>query len=532
MQGHLPISCDPLRAVGAAVGVAAGVAVPLLCGGDGLSAQANCALGILVGAIAWWACRVLPEYATALLMAVLLVAVAGVPTATVLSAFATPTWWLLLAAFGLGLGMRESGLLRRMALAVLRAFPRTYRAQVLGLLAAGTLIGPLVPSMAVKAAMLAPLSLGISDSLGYERKSRAAEGLFLAMFTGIRNVAPAVVSASIIGYAILGLLPPEVQARFDMLHWLLAMLPWFAVVSLLNYLAIMARYAPGPGREWRERAGGAPGEGASLAGASASVAEDPLGSRPPADASASAPSTSEEPPGHDEPAVPVASRPGATAQEGGAQDPGPLSPKERRMAVIMACCVALWVSEPLHGIASHVVALAALVATIACGVFTKEDFRQGIAWDSLVFIGVAFGLADVFASLGIDEWVVALCGPPMEALAANPFLFVLGIGATTVALRFLIVSETPFANLFMVLMVPIAMAAGISPWVVGATVYAMVSPWFVPYQNVIYLTARSAAGGEMVRQAEMARYCGLYLAISMAGLLASVPYWQWLGLFG
>ena len=149
--------------------------------------------------------------------------------------------------------MRESGLLRRMALAILRRFPRTYGAQVAGLLAAGTLVGPFVPSMAVKAVMLAPLSLGISDSMGYERKSRAAEGLFLAMFTGIRNVAPAVVSASVIGYAILGLLPPEVQAQFDMAHWLMAMLPWFVVVSVLNYLAIMGRYAPRPGKEERAR---------------------------------------------------------------------------------------------------------------------------------------------------------------------------------------------------------------------------------------------------------------------------------------
>ena len=202
----------PLRVAGAVAGIAAGVAVPLLCGFDGLSFQANCGLGILVWAIAWWVCGVLPEYATALLMAVLLMLV-GVPANSVLSAFSTPTWWLLLAAFGLGLGMRESGLLRRMALAILRRFPRTYGAQVAGLLAAGTLVGPFVPSMAVKAVMLAPLSLGISDSMGYERKSRAAEGLFLAMFTGIRNVAPAVVSASVIGYAILGLLRGDVGDR-------------------------------------------------------------------------------------------------------------------------------------------------------------------------------------------------------------------------------------------------------------------------------------------------------------------------------
>ena len=142
-------SQKPLRIVGAILGFAVGAAVPLLCPIDGLTFQATCGLGILLGAIIWWICKVLPEYATALLMAVLFMVVADVPTASVFSAFTTSTWWLLLAAFGLGLGMRASGLLKRMALAILKVFPHTYRAQVMGLLAAGTLIGPFVPSMSV-----------------------------------------------------------------------------------------------------------------------------------------------------------------------------------------------------------------------------------------------------------------------------------------------------------------------------------------------------------------------------------------------
>lgn len=483
-----------MRAIGAVAGVALGAAVPLLCRFDGLSGEALCGLGILLGAIVWWVFRVLPEYATALLMAVLLMAVAGVPASSVFSAFTTSTWWLLLAAFGLGLGMRESGLLKRMALAILNVFPHTYRAQVIGLLAAGTIVGPLVPSMSVKAVMLAPLSMSISDSLGYDRKSKPAEGLFLAMFTGIRNVAPAVVSASIIGYAIRGLLPADVQAQFDMAHWFLAMLPWFVVVSVLNYAAIMLMHAP------RRPRGGSKGPAGAADGAVA---------------------------GESAPEGRAKAAKGVIEHE----DLGPMSVKEKRMAAIMACCVALWVTEPLHALAAHVVALAALVVAIACGIFAKDDFKSGIAWDSLVFIGVVFGLSDVFAQLGIDEWIVQMCGPLVQVLAGNPYLFVLGIGVITVLLRFLIVSETPFANLFMVFMVPMAIGAGINPWVVGATVYAMVSPWFALYQNIIYLTAYYATEGRMVRQAQMAKYCAVYLCISMAGLMVSVPYWQALGLF-
>lgn len=134
-------------------------------------------------------------------------------------------------------------LLARMARAILRLFPATFEMQAAGLIAAGALVEPFIPSLSAKASMLAPLALGISDSMGYERRGKQASGLFLAMFTGIRTVGPAVVSAAIIGYGLMATLPPEVAVRFDMLHWLVAMLPWFALVSILNYIAIVVLYA-------------------------------------------------------------------------------------------------------------------------------------------------------------------------------------------------------------------------------------------------------------------------------------------------
>ncbi len=176
------------------------------------------------------------------------------------------------------------------------------------------------------------------------------------------------------------------------------------------------------------------------------------------------------------------------------------------MACIMVACVVLWAGESALHVPSHVVALGALACMVACGVIDKSDFRSGIAWESLVFIGCALGLANVFAYLGIDMWVVGVCQPLFTALAANPYLFVAGVGLVTVALRFVIVSEMAYLNIFMAFMVPLSLGLGISPWVVGVSVYALVNPWFALYQNPIYL------------------------AICIAGLMASIPYWQGLGL--
>lgn len=503
------------RVLGALGGVAAGVAVCALCGGfgggapaeAGLSQQGAVCLGILSWAIVWWVAGVLPEFATGLLMAGAFVVLGGIPTQTALAAFSTSTWWLLVAAFALGAGMKRSGLMRRMALGIVRRLPRSFAAQAAGIMAAGTLIGPLVPSMAAKASMLAPISMSIGESLGYEPKGRQMQGLFLAMMTGVRNAGPAFISASVTGYALLGLLPTAVQEEFNMLHWLVAALPWLAVVTLLNLGLIIALYRPRAG-EGRRTGAAAEGSRVSDSGQPESCAARVPPAASAEGAAASDPATDRVAPGT------------------------PMSREERRMLAIIVATVILWASQPVHGIPSHAVALVAMVVMVAAGLLDKRSLKADIAWDSLIFIGTVIGLADVFAYAGIDSWVVGAAGPLLGQLAGNPYALLLGIAVSTIALRFVIVSEMAYVNIVMVFLVPLSVSAGISPWVVGFAVYATVHPWFVLYQNPIYLAAFYSVDGAMVRHADMAKYCVLYMLTCVAGLLASVPYWQLLGLLG
>ena len=463
-----------VKRIGCAVlGIVLGVVFAFACPADvGLAEQGIRCLAILILAVVWWVGSVLPTYATAIVMVVLFAVIGGVESSVALSAFTSATWWLLLAAFGLGAGMKGSGLLRRIALAVVRTFPNTFGAQAASLMVAGTIVGPLVPSMAAKVSMLTPLAMGIGDELGYERFGKPMQGLFLAMFCGVRSVAPAVLSASVIGYCLLGLLPADVQARFDMLHWLLAALPWFIVVVVLTYGSIVLLYRP-------------KGEGAS---------KDTK----------------------------------APVQKG--EDLGPMSRREKQMCAIILTTVVLWVAEPLHHVPAHIVALAAFVLVIACGILGKDGLRKDIAWEPLVFVGIAMGLPNVFGEVGIQDWAVQVAGPAFEALAGNPYLFVLGAALITLAVRFLIVSEMAYLNIVMVFLVPLCASVGFNPWVVGFAMYAVITPWFVLYQSATYLAAFYSVDGQMAHHADLAKYCIVYTLICMLALAVSVPYWQWMGL--
>ncbi len=494
---------------GAAGGVALGVALALALPAAGLSAQAAQALGILAWAIVWWVLRIFPEMVTAFIMAALFIAVAGVPIETVFASFSGETWWLLFAAFGLGVGMKESGLTTRIAHVVLSKFPATFKAQAIAIIASGTVIGPLIPSMSAKLAVITPLSFGIGESLGYKPKSREMNGLFLAALTGVRTVGPLFISACVIGYALLAFYPEDVQARFNMVGWFLAALPWFVFVTVANYLAIVFMYGPKDGR----RAGAAAGRGAAEAAGRAETEERP----------AAAERCDAEGGAHASPA--------ADPDRAGKDDLGPMSDAEKRMLAVILATVALWVLEPVHGIPSVVVGLAGVAAFLGLRVCTLREFRAGLNWENLMFIGTAMGLATVFSHTGIDTWVVGLVGPALEHLAFSPFAFVAGIALATVALRFIIASEMAFINIFMAFMAPMAVSLGVNPWVVGFAVYAMVNPWFMMYQNPIYMAAFYSVDGRMVNHAPMAVYCGIYLAICLAGLMLSIPCWSATGVY-
>jgi len=453
------------------LGTAAGICAVLVLP-DALSFSARAALGALVGSIIWWIAGVLPDFMTAMLMAVLFMSVCHVPVQTVFSAFSGSAWWLLMAAFGLSLGVTKSGLMHRISLYVLKIFPCTFAGQVLGLMTVGAVTAPFIPSMSAKSTMMAPLTMEISDSMGFSRKGKAGSGLFLAMLVGLRNPGPLFISASVLGYAFLGQYPAAYAEKYTMAYWLTAALPWFLCVSVLNFLMLLVLFKP----------------------KQAAVFDQQIFRR-------------------------------------ALQTLGPLSRSEKQMLCILIATMALWATESVHGIAAHVVAIAALCVMLACGILDQKQFCTEMNWGPILYIGIVLGLPAVFAYLGIDAWIMELSGGLFARFAADPYLFLLCIGIVTVLLRFVIVSEAALVGVVMAFLVPLSIQLGIQPWIVGFAVYALISPWFFHYQNPVYMAAYYAVDGQFGRHGAMAGYCAVYCLICLAGLMLSVPYWEWMGMY-
>jgi len=459
------------KVIFAVSGVAVSVIVTLLLP-DTLRLDARAALGILAWAIVWWIAGVLPDFVTTMGMGALFVVVCHVPTQTAFSAFSGSSWWLLMTAFGLSLGVTKSGLMHRISLYVLKLFPGTFAGQVLALISVGAVTAPFIPSMSAKTAMMAPLAMEVSDSMGYERKTGAANGLFLAMLVGVRNPGPLFISASVLGYAFLGQYPAEFAETYTMGYWFAAALPWFVCVSGLSFLTIYLLFRP---------------------------------------------------------RIDTAQSTDIVKQE--LEALGEMSGREKKMLFIILITMLLWATESLHGIPSHIVAIAALCMTIAGGVITAKQFSAEMNWGSVLYIGVVLGLSSVFDELGINDWLVSISTSVFYLFSKNPYLLLLCVGGVTVLLRFVIVSEVALVGIIMAFLVPLAVRLDIQPWIIGFAVYALVSPWFFIYQNPVYMAAFYAVDGQMIQRRPVALYCIVYILICLTGLALSIPYWQMIGIY-
>lgn len=455
-----------------ALAVAAGLSIACLPPPDGLGQPAMWVLGLLAWAIVNWMTNVVPDFVCVLVMCSAWVLLDILPFPAAFASFSSPTVWLLIAAMGISVAVSRSGLLARVAVTVMSLAPPSFRGQSLALTLSGLIIGPFIPSTLVKVSIVGAMATDIGEKLGYAPRSKGMAGLWSSMYLGYNQLSPSFLSASFIAYIILGLLPASVQEIFTWSYWFIAMAPWFLLTAIGGFLLIQLHYASGH--------------------------------------------------------TPKLTREDIRAM---AESLGPMSREEKLTLAVLTACLFFWVMERVLSVPAAITAIGGVSILLAFGVISVADFNQRISWNSLFFIGGAINLAGAITTTGIDAWLGTVFGGPMASLISQPYLFVPAVSAAALLARFIIVDITTCYALFIVVLTPFCLDAGMSPWVAAICAYCAVYPYFVKYQNVSFLAAFQSAGGdEKLDHKKLIPFCLTFHAASFLALTACVPYWQMLGL--
>lgn len=438
----------------------------------GLGQSAMWVIGMMLWAIINWITRVIPDFAVLILMCCGWVVLRIMPFDAAFVSFTGTTVWLLVGALGIGVAVTKSGLISRTALYIMKLCAPTYRGQVFAVLMAGLVLSPFIPSTTAKVAVAGALSTDVGEKLGLKDRSPAMTGIWLAMYTGFSLCSPIILSASYFAYMILTLMPIEVQKQFSFGYWLIAMLPWGVFVTLSCFAAIVLLYSPEEKINLKR--------------------ED-----------------------IDEMIKRL----------------GPLSKNEKITLTVIFCCMICWIFEKRLGVPAAIPALFGMSLLLCLGVISKTDYNTKISWSLITFVGSAISLAAVITSVGLDTWIAATTAPLLGGIVSNLYLFLITVSAAIILTRFIIIDPMTCFTLYIVVLSPFCVDAGVSPWVLGICAYTVCQPWFVRYQNINFIIGFTSAGGdEKIDFKQTVVFCFVYNAVAIATLLLSIPYWRYLGL--
>lgn len=363
----------------------------------------------LLAVWAWTSTR-LDDTLVAFLAAIALIVTGVLPATTFFASLGDQTIWLLIGAFVIAAGVSSSGLALRGASQLLR-FARGPRSLFHLTTVALTLTAFAVPATSGRAALAVPVFTAVSSVL--PGRERVVKALALLM--------PTVVLLSAVG-SLLGagahiitdqLLRASGEPGFTFLGWLWLGLPLAVVSSHVACEIILWRFTDRTDRATRLRV-------------------------EPADIERSA-------------STPVT---------------GPLSPVERRAALLLVGAIVLWSTEPLHHLSPALVALLGAVAAVSPGIgcTTFPAAIKRVPWSLLLFLAATLALASALTTTGAATWLSTTALAPISGLgSAGAVVFLLVVIAISTAAHLLIPSRSARSAAIIPVVIALAPSLGVDP---------------------------------------------------------------------
>lgn len=444
---------------------------------EGLSVEAMRYIGIFVCVVGWLLVNAVPDWAAFLTCISAYIVFNVTNFSKAVAPFADTTIWLLIGCMGMSIALISTGLVKRLAFAILSLFPESYRGQIAAFFTAGFVVTPFIPAKIGKGLLMVPVAAAAAKALGYPARSKAATGLFLTIWatTGILSYAFVTGAAPVM--IIIGLMPAEQQGLWTWMQWFLACLPWLLIVGALSIVAILVLYNPK-----KDKAG----------------------------------------------AVYQPQEKGFAKTQLKAM--GPMSRNEIITAVLLIAAVVGWIFGSRIGLGAPVIAMSALAILAILGLVTTQEFVSKIPWDTVVFIGGILSLASLLTELGISRWLAEVMAPLASPIAANPFLYVTIICLLTYIIRLGVVSSIATVVIFMAALGTIAAYMGIDLYVTLFVCLCSTAVWHLKFTNNEFIPLLSAQAGEMCEHNDTMPYNFAYMVINLVACLASVPVWQMMGL--
>ncbi|MCL2689597.1 MAG: anion permease [Chitinispirillia bacterium] len=436
---------------------------------SGLTADGQKVLAAAVFTILLWMFQVMNSGVSAVLMMGLMTA-AGVKPEIAFGSFAAPSFWILVCVLYYGCAMQKTGLAQRLSYYLLSLFPGTFTGILAAFFLTGLVLALGVPSMTVRTAIMVPIAWALVKSLGLKPQSRSSALIVLT----------AVQMAVIPGLAVLfgSLFGPFVDSMFKTGGFSLSWFGYFKVMAvpvliLCGLILLLNPLFMKPEEKLR---------------VASSFVKDKL------------------------------------------RELGKIKRAEWITAVVVVISIAFWAAGRIHNYPSFLIGIFGLAALTLFGVIKDEDISGGVSWTILIFIGGAFGLANIIQQYEITNWLAAFFLPAAQNLMSNTVLFLLAAALVCMALRFLDSMGFVVLSVLFLPLSEITAAQNIPPMVLMAALLLPIAPFWLSYQNVWVAMSEGITSNRAFNSAQRLKLSTVYAGASLITIVISIGYWKLIGI--
>lgn len=211
----------------------------------GFSVQSSIFAAMLGATVIFWVFGLVDEFVPALVAVVATLIIGLAPPAVALAGFSSPSLLLLLGVYALSAVISSSGLSYRLMLRLLLRLPDAPFWHQVTLLGSGYVLSPLMPSTNARLSLLTPVYKDMVAGLRLPARGPAITALLAAMFGGAALFSPMMATSKSSNIAALGMLPPQVQAEFSGLFWLVGAAVAAVGVTAIHLLALPRLFPSG-----------------------------------------------------------------------------------------------------------------------------------------------------------------------------------------------------------------------------------------------------------------------------------------------
>lgn len=437
--------------------------------------SARMMLSCLVLSVFYWTFEPIPIGLTAVILLILMLVFGVVTTDVVYSGFASPAVFLIIGGMMLAKGVNDTTLTKRIAYFFLSKWGGTAKGLLASILIIPQIQSFFIPAAAVRAQLMLPIATMSLDTIGEKAKGNLRKMILLGVAFGGTVSGTAVMTAAIGNILTVELLKEFVGIKITYIQWFTYTFPIWLIMIPILWITLLKSF----------------------------------------------PLTEEE---KQFPHV-------QQELENKLEELGRLNVEEKKCLAILFIIVALWFTEPLHGLHPSVPALIGVVLMALPGIgFTSWGNLVKINFDTVLLMGVTLSLGYAFNKSGAAKLIgESLSSDWILYFLHSPVVAVITILVITHILHLAVANVSTAVVTLVPIFIDLSTKAGADPVLICLTAsIACLHGYILVVEATPNIIVHSSG---RIQQKEFLMP-GLWLTglMSVVVLVIAVTWWNWLGL--